>query len=153
MGQIFMINKEDILKCSELFVEAFNNEPWNDKWTLETAKKRLNDIYMTPNFVGILYAEDGNVKGAIFGNCEQYYNGIHYNLKELFISNELQGKGIGSELVNALEERLIELDVTKIILVTSKGNGTSKFYLNNNFYEDMDMALMTKDIFRENNCE
>lgn len=85
---ISQIKKEDIASCAKLYVEVFNAEPWNDKWTLENAQKRLNDIYDAPNFVGSIYLDKGIIKGAIFGNCEQYYNGMHYYLKEMFISPE-----------------------------------------------------------------
>jgi aminoglycoside 6'-N-acetyltransferase I len=125
---------------------VFNAEPWNDKWTLGTAHKRLNDIYISPNFEGVLCMEYGQVKGAIFGNYEQFYDGVHYNLREMFISNELQGKGIGSKLLKELEKRLGDLGVSTIILFTSKGNKTSEFYLKNDFLEWDDMVMMGKDI-------
>jgi aminoglycoside 6'-N-acetyltransferase I len=150
-GRLFMINiisikSEHISKCYELYIKVFNVEPWNDNWTTETAYKRLNDIYIAPNFEGVLYEENGQVKGAILGNFEQFYDGIHYNLREMFIDNELQGKGIGSKLLYELEVRLRKIGVTTIILFTSKGNKTSNFYLKNNFSEWNSMAMMGKDI-------
>jgi hypothetical protein len=42
---IYDIEKDHMLKCVEMYVKVNNAEPWNDKWTLETAYKRLNDIY------------------------------------------------------------------------------------------------------------
>ena len=146
MNNIISIKSEHISKCCELYIKVFNGEPWNDKWTKETTYKRLNDIYVSPNFEGVLYLEDGHVKGAIFGNFEQFYEGIHYNLREMFIDNELQGKGIGSKLLKELEEHLKKLGVTTLILFTSKGNKTNEFYLKNNFSEWNSMAMMGKDI-------
>lgn len=146
MNNIMSIKEEHILACTKLYIDVFNAEPWNDEWNLESARKRLNDIYIAPNFEGVLYIEDGQVKGAIFGNCEQFYDGIHYNLREMFISNDLQGKGIGTKLLQELEKQLKVLDVTTVILFTSKGNKTSKFYLKNNFEEWHDMAMMGKEI-------
>ncbi|MCB2312953.1 GNAT family N-acetyltransferase [Clostridium tagluense] len=146
MNNIISIENQHILKCSELYIEVFNAEPWNDKWTLETAHKRLNDIYISTNFEGVLYVEDEQIKGAIFGNYEQFYDGIHYNLREMFISNELQGQGIGSKLINELEKRLKGIGVTTIILFTSKENKTSEFYSKNNFTEWDSMAMMGKDL-------
>ncbi|MBZ9622467.1 hypothetical protein G9F71_006335 [Clostridium sp. FP2] len=58
MNNIISIENQHILKCSELYIKVFNSEPWNDKWTLETAHKRLNDIYISTNFEGVLYVED-----------------------------------------------------------------------------------------------
>ena len=146
MNNIISIKNENILECSKLYLKVFNAKPWNDKWTIETAFKRLNDIYTTPNFEGFLYIEEDEIKGAVLGNYEQFYDGIHYNLKEMFISNELQGTGIGSKILNKLEERLKDLSVTTIILFTSKGNKTSNFYLKNGFCEFKSMAMMGKDI-------
>lgn len=146
MNNIIGITNEYITECCELYIKVFNAEPWNDKWALETSYKRLNDIYISPNFEGVLYLENGEVKGAIFGNYEQFFEGVHFNLREMFVSNELQGKGIGTKLLNALEERLRELGVTTIILFTSKGNKTSNFYLTNNFSVWDGMAMMGKDI-------
>jgi aminoglycoside 6'-N-acetyltransferase I len=146
MDNIIKIKNEHILKCSDLYIKVFNAEPWNDKWTLGTAHKRLNDIYISPNFEGVLCVEYGKVIGAIFGNYEQYYDGVHYNLREMFISKELQGKGLGSKLLKELEKRLRGLGVTTIILFTSKENKTSSFYLKNNFSEWDSMAIMGKDL-------
>lgn len=146
MNNIISIKTEHILKCTDLYIKVFNAEPWNDKWTLGTAHKRLNDIHVSPNFEGVLYLEYGQVKGAIFGNYEQFYDGIHYNLREMFISNDLHGKGIGSKLLNELEKRLKGLGVTTIILFTSKENKTINFYLKNDFLEWDSMAMMGKDI-------
>ncbi|GCD11576.1 GNAT family N-acetyltransferase [Clostridium tagluense] len=146
MNNIISIKDQHILKCSALYIKVFNAEPWNDKWTLETAHKRLNDIYISTNFEGVLYVEDEQIKGAIFGNYEQFYDGVHYNLREMFISNELQGQGIGSKLLNELEKRLKGIGVTTIILFTSKENKTSEFYLRNNFTEWDSMAMMGKDL-------
>lgn len=147
MGTIkTQIQNDDISKCAKLYVEVFNAKPWNDNWTSETAFKRLNDICIAPNFVGIMYVDGNDIKGAIFGNWEQFFDGIHYNLREMFVSTELQGTGIGSILLNALEEQLKVLGINTIYLFTSKGNKTSKFYQKNNFVEWDSMAMMGKDI-------
>ena len=146
MKNFIIIKKEHISACSDLYIKVFNSEPWKDNWTFKTAYKRLKDIYISPNFQGILYVKDGQIKGGILGNYEQFYDGIHYNLREMFISNELQGKGIGSALLSELEKKLRVLGVTTIILFTSKGNKTNKFYLKNAFSEWESMAIMGKDI-------
>jgi GNAT superfamily N-acetyltransferase len=146
MSNIINLESEHIAKCAELYMKVFNAKPWNDSWTLETAYQRLHDFYNTPNFTGVLYLEAEEVNGAIFGNVEQFYNGAHYNLREMFIANELQGKGIGSKLLSELERQLGNFGVTTIMLFTSKGNETNRFYLKNNFSEWSSMAMMGKDI-------
>lgn len=129
-----------------MYVSVFNAEPWNDKWTTETAYKRLHDIYVSPSFVGIKYIEEGVIKGAVFGNCEQWYKGMHFNIREMFVTNELQGKGIGSKILKELEERVKEFDVNSIILFTEKDCNTDRFYRKNGFNELDFMSMMEKSI-------
>lgn len=140
------IKNIDISGCAELYVKVFNAEPWNDNWTMDTAYKRLSDFFAAPNFAGALYVDENAIKGAIFGNGEQFYNGLHFCLKEMFISTELQGTGIGSSLLRHFEDQLKKRGVTTVYLFTSKGNQTSKFYQKNDFSEWSSMTMMGKDI-------
>lgn len=143
---IFNIESKELRECAKLYVNVFNAEPWNDKWTTETAYKRLHDIYASPGFVGIKYIEEGIIKGAVFGNCEQWYEGMHFNIKEMFVTNELQGKGIGSKILKALEERVKEFGVNSFILFTEKDCNTDRFYRKNGFSGLDFMSMMEKNI-------
>lgn len=146
MSSLISIEKRHIRECSELYLRVFNASPWNDQWTVDTAYKRLGDIYHAPNFEGIAYLEDGRVIGAIFGNCEQFYDGVHYNLREMFIADGSQGQGIGSKMLHHFEAHLKKQGITAIILFTSKENRTSSFYLKNEFKQWDGMTMMGKDI-------
>ncbi len=146
MTGIYDIVSEEFAEYARLYVDVFNAEPWNDEWTEDTALRRLQDIYSSPGFVGCKYLDDGTVKAAVFGNCEQWYKGMHYNLKEMFVSTELQGRGVGSRLLEHLEARLKDLNVNAIYLFTSKGNLTDRFYRKNGFNEFESMAMMGKSI-------
>ncbi|WP_432665723.1 GNAT family N-acetyltransferase [Wukongibacter baidiensis] len=143
---IFNIEDKDLKECARLYVNVFNAEPWNDKWTIETAYNRLHDIYVSPKFAGIKYVEEGIIKGAVFGNCEQWYEGMHFNIREMFVTNELQGKGIGSKMLKSLEERIQEFGVNTIILFTEKNCHTDRFYRKNGFNELDFMSMMEKNI-------
>ena len=146
MKGVYRIENEEFKKYAELYVEVFNAHPWNDHWTIETAYKKLIDIYLSPGFLGYKYMEEEQIKGAVFGNCEQWYNGIHFNLKEMFVSTELQGKGIGRKMLEQLEIELKGLAVEAIFLFTSKGNLTDKFYKKCGFAEYNHMVMMGKSI-------
>lgn len=146
MASLEGMNRDQVMECTRLYVEVFNGQPWNDAWTMETAYQRLIDIFDTPNFAGVLYHEEGKVKGAAFGNVEQFYDGRHYMLKEMFVAADLQGKGVGSGILRELEAKLKGFGVTTMILFTSKGNDTARFYISNGFEEWTSMAMMGKDI-------
>lgn len=146
MGSLEGMNRDQVMECAQLYVKVFNAEPWNDGWTMETSYQRLIDNFDTPNFAGVLYQEDGRVKGAAFGNIEQFYNGRHYMLKEMFVSPEIQGKGVGRTILRELEEKLKAFGVTTMVLLTSKGKDTVRFYINNGFEEWPSMVMMGKEI-------
>ncbi|MBH1940264.1 GNAT family N-acetyltransferase [Mobilitalea sibirica] len=146
MNGFFKMENEDLKEYAKLYVGVFNAPPWDDQWTIETAYKRLYDISNTSGFIGYKYVEDGEIKGSIMGNLEQWYEGFHYNLKEMFVATQLQGKGIGSKLLMELEKELKASDVNTVYLFTSKGDLTSHFYSNNGYEEIQSMVMMGKSI-------
>lgn len=146
MKKINKVTTAHLIECAKLYVDVFNGPPRNDQWTFETAKKRLSDIFLSQNFAGIIYIEDGQILGAIFGNYEQFYDGIHYNLKEMFVRTDLQRSGVGSKMLNEFEKQLKELGVTEIILFTSKGDQTFNFYIKNAFSHWDSLAILGKQL-------
>jgi GNAT superfamily N-acetyltransferase len=150
MDEWVTLTIEDLSECALLYVQVFNSAPWNDQWTVEKAHKRLLDIHDSPGFVGLKFMMEGQIKGAVLGNREQWFKGMHYNLREMLVSNELQGSGFGTQLIHALEKELKGLDVGSIYLFTSKENGTERFYLKNGFSEYGFMVMMGKGVDQDN---
>lgn len=110
------------------------------------ANKRLEDILNTTQFKGFVTIEGNNILGCVLGNIEQYYNGQMYNLKEMFVKNSHRGVGIGSKILNSLNEVLINESIKPAYLFTSKGDLTEKFYINNGFRTVDRMTMLSQDI-------
>ena len=134
--------KEDLDNASELFVSIFNGAPWNDKWTFKTARKSLKDFIDTPKFIGITCYKQKELVGFLVGNREQWCEGEVFYLKEMGIKNNFQGKGIGTELIKSLREKLKGTKVNGIYLLTEKRSNAEKFYLKNGFNINEEMILM-----------
>jgi len=146
MMKIEKLDEKHIKECSLLYVETFNSEPWNDKWDKTTSFKRLKDIYDTPGFYGLVASDESEIKAAVLGNLEQWYEGYMYNLKEMFVQHGEKGKGIGSSLLSELEKSIKDLNVKSVCLFTSKGDLTEKFYLKNKYTLAEDMVMLFKEI-------
>lgn len=146
MSKILSINEENLNMCVDSHMKSFEAEPWNETWTKDKSYKRLHDIYLSPDFIGFLYLENNIVLGALFGNCEQAYDGVYYFIKEMFVSKNSQGKGIGTLLIKSLEEELKKLNINNILLYTSKEKNIDKFYRRNEFKYIDSLILMEKDI-------
>lgn len=142
----FEIRAMDLSRLSEyaeLFVSVFNQKPWNDEWTQETALIRIENMMRTNTFIGKALYADNDLKGIIWGQKEQYYDGIHFQIQEFCVKTSEQNKGYGKALLGALKAELSEAGVTNTYLITSKGESTEGYYAKRGFVTSDYMVLMT----------
>ena len=52
------IEFDDLEKISELYCSVFSMPPWNEPWTIENSKHRLEHIFVSKGFVGLLIEEN-----------------------------------------------------------------------------------------------
>ena len=140
------IELNDLSEMAALYVETFNAAPWNDQWTMETARKRLHQMISTEDSYGLCAYADGLLCGAILGGMEQFYNGVMFDVKEFWVKNSMRGQGLGTEIFSELEHRLKQKGVNEIILFTSRGDATEHFYHKQNMKSNHDMVFMTKKL-------
>ena len=130
----------------EVFIEAFNSEPWNDEWKIDSASKRLQQMIRCDGFYGLAAYSEDKLVGLILGNCEYYYDGIDFVVKEFCVDKNIKGKGIGSILLDEFTSRLKDKEIRRIILNTCRGEATEGFYIRKGFNTIEDMICMSKEI-------
>lgn len=122
------IKEENLTTLAEMFAETFNAPPWNDGWTLETAKKRLHGFIVREGFYGVAAYEEEQLLGMILGQEEFYYEGNVFEIEEFCIRNSMRGQGLGKILYREFEQRLKARGVTQICLLTMRQEATVGFY-------------------------
>lgn len=127
--------------ATRLYVEVFNAEPWNDRWTYSTAFTRLQNTFNTPGAFGLV-AEPDHPIGVVIGYIEQWYDGQHFYLKELFVARERQRSGIGTSLMRQLEDALKQQSVDRVYLLTETSGPAADFYAKRGYYRSPKTALM-----------
>lgn len=140
------IDKNDIKYCANLLLNVFKEEPWCEKWDISDAEKRLDDIYNTPNFKGLMYVVDGKIIGCILGNIEYMSERKKFYLKEMFVDREHKCEGIGTTLLMKMEEQLRKDNVKQVFLFTRKNNLSNRFYKKGLYLVNDDMVYMYKKI-------
>lgn len=144
--ELALFTERDLVKCTKTFIEVFNEEPWNDKWTIEKAERYLHDFYRTPGFIGILAMEDGEVLGFLFGIRRAWWSGDEFFIQEMCVKGDRQKRGIGNALLGRLEEELEAHSVTQLSLLTDRGIPAERFYKKNGFAEIERLVFLSKEI-------
>lgn len=128
---------------ARLYTAVFNGAPWNDWWTLATARKRLTDARDTPGFLGYACFEEALV-GFVLGYCEQWFDGAHFYLKEICVDTDRQRAGIGTRLLQHLECALTMMGVSRVYLLTMRDGPAARFYAKNGYYSSPKMGLLVR---------
>jgi aminoglycoside 6'-N-acetyltransferase I len=140
------LTKEHIRKIAEIYVDAFNSEPWNDEWTIKSASLRISQMINCEGFDGLVAYEDEKLIAMILGNHEYYYDAMLFQIKEFCVNVKVKGTGIGSKLLDEFIIRLKAKGIERIILLTSRTDETEGFYKKHGFESSEGMVMMEKDI-------
>lgn len=125
-----------IEECTDLFIKVFTQEPWNDHWeSREDARKYLESHYHFNSFLGYVAVLDNRIIGASFGFIKPWQKGLEYYINEFFIDDDLQGKGIGTRLIDQIKAEIKAKNMNAIILTTQKAFPAYRFYVKNGFKE------------------
>jgi len=132
--------------CAELFAAVFSAEPWDEHWTQDAARERLEEILGSPgSSVGLVCFSRGEVAGLVLGCVMRRAGERLFYLHEMCVAAGWQGEGIGGRLLTRLESRLREMGVGSIFLLTGKGIPAEGFYLENG-YREVPVVAMAKDL-------
>jgi ribosomal protein S18 acetylase RimI-like enzyme len=141
------LEARDLPAAARLYVDVFNAPPWHDAWTVETAFKRLEETLATPGALGLV-AGSGEPDGVLVGYMEQWFDGRHFYIKELFVQPDRQRSGVGSALMNRLEEILAGEGADRIYLLTEGESIAARFYARRGYYRSPKMTLMARRLVR-----
>ena len=110
--------KQDIPALNKLVNSAYRGDSSKKGWTTEadlldgirTNEESLTEMINRSNAVILLAEEKGDVKGCVY--LEEQNDALYLGM--LTVNPELQGQGIGAQLMNAAEQRAIGIGCKKI---------------------------------------
>ena len=116
-------------KMAELYRDSFKGEPWNDDWSddlqLSEYIKEISCAYHCLNYGLII---DGNLVAMSLGMVRHWWEGTNYNIEELCVSPEFQGKGLGTRFMGLIEEDTRKKGCVGIFLQTDSDKPSFRFY-------------------------
>ena len=146
MGTVRHYQPADLAACGAVFCSAFACEPWNERWSQEIAETRIAELTGTALSLGYVYEERGKILGFAAGRTVTYLYGKEYVIDEFCISAEMQGKGIGSAMMRQITAEMTDAGFAGIVLNTTKGYPSERFYLKNGFVQNEAMITMYRTL-------
>ncbi len=147
MEELFLlkIKKEMLEECVDLYIETFTKEPWNDIYeSREQVVKFFNNHYYNNYFIGYVALLDDKMVALSIGMKKPWIKGFEYYIDEFCVSYEMQGRGIGSWFIKAIEEDIQKQGINGMMLNTEKDYPSRKFFEKNGFITLGDLIVLGK---------
>lgn len=136
MKNLILLKMEEnmIDDCVNLYIDTFTKEPWNDVYeSREQVVRFFQNHFRNNYFIGYVVMLEDKIVGLSIGMKKPWIEGVEYYVDEFCISYEIQGRGIGSWFIEAIEEDIKSKGMNAMILNTEKNYPSRKFYEKNGF--------------------
>lgn len=107
----------DIPRVLPLYV-AYYNEKEGGCWTAEKADTRIRQVVTMQGARGFLLCERGRAIGFVMGYFKQYDDLVSYQLEEIVIAAEEQGKGYGRALLAHTQQTVLREGASCVELIS-----------------------------------
>ncbi len=135
------IEEKDIQKLAKLMKSVYNEAPWNDEWTEESAEEAIKCLLAFPNFFGLIACDGDEALGAILGDIRPYSKQRTYYIDELFVSSAHRRQGIAKKLYEGARDELKNIGVSGAFFTTLKNSEAYKFYIKEGAFDLDDSAV------------
>jgi aminoglycoside 6'-N-acetyltransferase I len=142
-----IFNEDHIEKSALLFSKVFSESPWHENWPIASSTNRIQNIYSTPGFRGIVCLSKNEVVGFCLGNIEFWERKKIFYLNEICVDLKVRKTGIGLQLLMKLEQNIRHDDVQEIYLSTVRNvKGPKYFFSNAGFFVNEERIIMSKKL-------
>ena len=144
LKQLTIKDKEII---TDVFTSVFTKEPWNDDWSdTNQLDMYINDLVGQGYSLTYGLFDNAELIGIALGYVKHWYSGTEYIINEFCVDRHLQGKGIGSSFLKAIETYLSEHKISQIFLLTDRNVPAYSFYQHNGFTEEISNVAFAKRV-------
>ncbi len=140
--QIQKCSLEHLVRYGEIYAAAFSGEPWNDAWSADDATIHVKEIMESKQSYGLEYLVDGQVAGFILGSSMLFHYGRTFEINDLAVAPEFQGRGIATLLLERLISDLKGQGIVGFHLITANDGMLPEFYGRHGFKKETRVMLM-----------
>lgn len=137
--------ERDIPELARIYVEAYTNSVWCETWKYEDALQRIRELTASPCIrTMICERNDQSIIGCIICELLTWHTGKQIEIKEVFVSSEFRGQGVGTNLIKRIESIGKDEGVTELYLWTNNCRELKDFYLGLGFSTCKDVIQLIK---------
>ena len=116
--------------------------PWNDPWETENAEIHVREIMESKQSYGLEYVMDDKVVGFLLGTSMLFHAGRTFEINDLTVDPEYQGRGIAKKLRARCQEEMKEGGMAGLNLITEVEGVLPEFYERHGFKKENRVILM-----------
>lgn len=147
MAESKQMDKSVVKKCAEIYINAYGEAPWNEKYKVEDVEKYITDFLDSDTKCAYVLVTGEEIIGVALGLIIPCVGSRYFRLEDVCIDSEYQRMGYGREFIELMANCLREKDCDSILLGTQREYPSHNFYLKNGFRE-IDSVLLYREIER-----
>ncbi len=134
--ELKVLTVQDREIITELFLDVFTHEPWNDDWSdAEQLRAYIADLTGQHYSLTLGFFDQDRLAALSMGHVKHWYTGTEYIIEEFCVARTMQRKGIGASFMKAIASYLAGRGIRQVFLQTEKDMPAYSFYLHNGFRE------------------
>jgi len=140
------ITLDVIDEITDLYLETYKKEPWNENWKKETAIEKFKGFIEDSTTENYCIYDNNRIIGAMLSRRQYFIDSKELYIDEFFIENNNQRKGIGKYFFEYIEKDIKKKNYSCMVLLTKRAFPGEFFYINNGFDISQDTIFMYKEI-------
>ena len=142
------MQKTDVPRLAEIYVEVYTNFDVGERWTVTTAKDLLNYWLKRQPDLTFVAEINNELVGVFVAGVKPWWDGNHLVDGEIFVHPKFQKTGIGTELSKVMYHTA--LDKYKVVsfdtYTFSKTEFPLRWYKKQGFKEIKEWVMITADL-------
>lgn len=141
------IGMDQLAEIERVIEDAFSAEPWLDDWSDRNQfDQYVSDLVNQPNSLALGLFDSDLLVAISLGRVIHWFEGTQYRIDDLGVRTAMQGSGVGSLLLQKIEEYAARNGLGSISLKTNRQAAAYRFYLKNGFTEHADNVYFEKQV-------
>lgn len=143
--KIRKMRTSDLRSCAKFFQVVYSKSPFNEKWQDDNAYKYLANKFKHSSGFSYVLVDDRKILGFIIASFGYWASGPQAIIEEIAVDYDYQHLGLGSQLMEYVQEQLKKSKVKSILLWTKKESLAYRFHQKHGFSPVDDLVIMHRN--------